>query len=139
MKNLLVAIVVAVAAVMAGVVAYRLSADALAIIVGVLLGLLALIPALIIGVVLLRRSQPTPLPMQPAPQAPPVIVVSGGFHPAAFPQQMGMPMSQPQPPMLPAPPTSSHGSSASWAMSRPKLSTSKTRNGRPLARGARHR
>ena len=103
MKNVLVAILVAVTAVMAGVVAYRLSADALAIIVGVLLGLLALIPALIIGVVLLRRSQPTSLPMPPAPQAPPVIVVSGGFHPAAFPQQMGMPMSQPQPPMLPAP------------------------------------
>lgn len=103
MKNLLVAILVVVAAVMAGVVAYRLSADALAIIVGVLLGLLALIPALIIGVVLLRRSQPTALPSQPVPQAPPVIIVSGGFHPAAMPQQMGMPVSQPQPPMLPAP------------------------------------
>ncbi len=103
MKNLFLAILVAIAAVLTGVIAYRLSADALAIIVGVLLGLLALIPALIIGVILLRRSQPMPMAAPPPVQTPPVIVVSGGYSPAALPQQMGMPTGQPQTPMLPAP------------------------------------
>ena len=108
MRNAILLILAAAAAALAGVMAWRLSADALAMILGVLLGFLALIPALIIAVVALRRSQETaPPPGAPIAQ-PPVVVVSGGF-----PQMLPMGQGQVQPAgygaqaMLPAPPPSS--------------------------------
>lgn len=108
MRNAILLILAAAAAALAGVMAWRLSADALAMILGVLLGFLALIPALIIAVVALRRSQETAAPPTTSTHAsqPPVVVVSGGF-----PQML--PMGQVQPAgygvqaMLPAPPPSS--------------------------------
>ncbi len=88
MRNAIILIIAAAAAALAGVMAYRLSADALAMILGVILGFLALIPALIIAVVALRRSQEqTPPPAAHASQ-PPVVVVSGGF-PQMLPMGQG--------------------------------------------------
>ncbi len=105
MRNAILLILAAAAAALAGVMAWRLSADALAMILGVLLGFLALIPALIIAVVALRRSQETaPPPGAPIAQ-PPVVVVSGGF-PQMLPRQ-GQPAGYGAQAMLPAPPLAS--------------------------------
>lgn len=105
MKNTLIATFVLVVAVLAGVVAYRLSADALAIIVGVVLGFLALIPALIILVLVLRRRESEPPPAQPPAFTPPVVVVSGypQMPPSMLAQQPASPYGSLNPPMLPAP------------------------------------
>jgi uncharacterized SAM-binding protein YcdF (DUF218 family) len=110
MRNAILLILAAAAAALAGVMAYRLSADALAMILGVLLGFLALIPALIIAVVALRRSQEQAAPPPPGAHTsqPPVVVVSGGGWPQMLP--MGQPAAQPgsfgPQAMLPAPPPS---------------------------------
>ncbi len=105
MKNTLIATFVLVVAVLAGVVAYRLSADALAIIVGVVLGFLALIPALIILVLVLRRREPEAPPVQTPAFNPPVVVVSGypQMPPSMLAQQPVSPYGSLNPPMLPAP------------------------------------
>ena len=106
MKTMLIAAFVAFVAVMAGVIAYRLSSDALALVVGVLLGLLALIPTLILALLLLRRSQqPEPAAPMMHPQ-PPVVVVSGGY-PQMLPQPQTMPYQQSAAMMPPPPPQQS--------------------------------
>jgi uncharacterized SAM-binding protein YcdF (DUF218 family) len=103
MKTVLAIIMAVVVATFVGVVAYRLSSDALAIVVGVVLGLAALIPTLVMVALLLRRNhqEAGPAPMyQPQP---PVIVVSGGTPPIAQqPQQMALP--DPSQALIPAPP-----------------------------------
>lgn len=77
MKQALIATLVLSVVVAVGVVAYRLSTDALALIVGVGLGFLALVPTVVVALVLgRRRTEPLP-PTFPYGQ-PPVIVVSGG-------------------------------------------------------------
>jgi len=88
-----------------GVIAYRLSSDALAIIVGVLLGLAALIPTLIMIGILLRRNQPETEAQHPMYQPqPPVIVVSGGY-PGQFAQQPQQPaLPDPAQALIPPPP-----------------------------------
>lgn len=105
MRNAILLILAAAAAALAGVMAYRLSADALAMILGVILGFLALIPALIIAVVALRRSQEqTAPPPSTHSSQPPVVVVSGGF-PSMLPMgQAGPPNGFGAQAMLPAPP-----------------------------------
>lgn len=108
MRNAILLILAAAAAALAGVMAYRLSADALAMILGVILGFLALIPALIIAVVALRRTQEQTPPPSAHTAQPPVVVVSGGF-----PQMLPMGQALPQPggynaqAMLPPPPPQS--------------------------------
>ncbi len=77
MKQALIATVVLSVVVLVGVIAYRLSTDALALIVGVGLGFLALVPTVVVALVLGRRkTEPLP-PTLPYGQ-PPVIVVSSG-------------------------------------------------------------
>ncbi len=77
MKQVLVITVVLSVVVLVGVIAYRLSTDALALIVGVGLGFLALVPTVVVALVLgRRRTEPLP-PTLPYGQ-PPVIVVSSG-------------------------------------------------------------
>lgn len=74
------------------IVAFRLSVDALALIVGVLLGIIALVPTLVIGGLLMRKTWER-RPEQQAHPTPPVIVVNGG-QPYAQTQQLPPP-SQP--------------------------------------------
>ena len=72
---------VLVSAVVAGVVVYRLSSDALALIIGVFLGMLALVPTLIVLTMVFRRGGPRTDSRETAMypmQQPPVIVISGG-------------------------------------------------------------
>jgi hypothetical protein len=77
MKQALIATFVLSIVVLVGVIAYRLSTDALALIVGVGLGFLALVPTVVVALVLgRRRTEPLP-PTLPYGQ-PPVIVVSSG-------------------------------------------------------------
>lgn len=105
MKNAIILAVAAGVAALAGVMAYRLSTDALAMVLGVVLGFMALIPALIIAVVALRRNHELPPPPAQTMSQPPVVVVSGGF-PQMLP--MGQPQGQQAPfanqAMLPPPP-----------------------------------
>jgi len=92
MKKALIPTIVVVVAVLAGVVSYRLSTDALALIVGVLLGLLVMVPVLAVLIWVLRgqvrgategayRSSTTPLPPVIVVQSPPP---SYPFSPQAY-------------------------------------------------------
>ena len=103
MRIIIVIILAAAVATFTGVVAYRLSADALALIIGVVLGLAALIPALLLSAILLRSKQQDdePKPMM-QPQSP-VIVVGGGYPAHSMPQPQNGTYGAPQP-MIPAPP-----------------------------------
>jgi len=104
MKTLVAIVLAAAAATLVGVIAYRLSADALAIIVGVILGLAALVPTLVMVAILLRRSQGDDETRPMYQPQPPVIVVSGGYSPpiAQQPQQAALP--DPANALIPAPP-----------------------------------
>lgn len=101
---------IVVVAVLAGVVSYRLSTDALALIVGAMLGLLVMAPVLAVLIWVLRgqargatdgayRSSTSPLP--------PVIVVQSPTPPyASLPQAYSLPPAPaeahgPQPPLGP--------------------------------------
>lgn len=89
MKKTIVGIILAGVTIMAGVISFRLSADALALIVGVLLGIIALVPTLALAMLMLRRNQQQSEDRMSAPtQQPPVIVVSGGY-PAMMPMGQG--------------------------------------------------
>lgn len=109
MKKALIPSIVVVA-VLAGVVSYRLSTDALALIVGAMLGLLVMIPVLAVLIWVLRgqargatdgayRPSTSPLP--------PVIVVQSPAPPyASLPQAYSLPpvpaeAHGPQPPLGP--------------------------------------
>lgn len=87
MKNAFIAVAALAVAVTAGVVAYRLSADALAMIVGVVLGFAALIPTVILAVVFLRRQSNQATDTRPAAPQAPVVVIAGGFPAQMLPQQ----------------------------------------------------
>lgn len=104
MKTFLTIVIAVAVATLVGMVAYRLSSDALAIIVGVVLGLAALVPTLVMVAILLRRGQTDTEPKPMYQPQPPVIVVSGGY-PAAMtqqPQQAALP--DPSHALIPAPP-----------------------------------
>ena len=104
MKTIIAVVSAAAVATLVGVIAYRLSSDALAIIVGVILGLVALIPTLFMVAILLRRNQADEEPRPMYQPQPPVVVVSGGY-PTPFaqqPQQAALP--DPSQALIPAPP-----------------------------------
>lgn len=96
-KQGLIIVITAVTVTLAAVVAYRLSVDALALIVGVFLGILVLIPTLVLSFFLLRKQSREERAEASRAQAfgqPPVVIVSGGY-PAAM---MSPPPNQnPQP------------------------------------------
>jgi hypothetical protein len=96
MKHVLMVTVVLSVVVAVGVVSYRLSTDALALIVGVGLGFLALVPTVVVALVLGRR-RPEPLPPTLPYGQPPVIVVSGGqpLLPTAAEPRAGQPALPP--------------------------------------------
>ncbi len=104
MKHAIVIILAAAAAALVGVVAYRLSVDALALIVGILLGIIALVPTVIVGGLLLRRSLEKREDERRGgfPQAP-VVVVSGGYPQAMMPQPQ--PQTQAPPALMSHTPT----------------------------------
>ncbi|NOX63931.1 MAG: hypothetical protein GXP42_18610 [Chloroflexi bacterium] len=93
--------------VVAGVVVYRLSSDALALIIGVFLGLLALGPALAVLALMTRRrtDEPSRVAGLHANHQPPIIIVSGG-HPPVPPVQSLEPRSQLAAGFIPPPATS---------------------------------
>ncbi len=106
MKTIIIATFIAVLAVLSGVIAYRLSADALAIIIGVVIGVVAIVPSLLMSFLMVRRQQVRDdeqfRAVQPQAQ-PPVVVVSGGF-PAHMLSPQAMPQPQPQGLIPPRPP-----------------------------------
>ncbi len=106
MKHVLIAMLVAATATLVGVLAFRLSVDALALIVGVLLGMAAMVPTVVIGGLVLCRSlekKDTERYSSHMTTQPPVIVVSGGMPSTWLPpvqQQQATPqalMSQSSP------------------------------------------
>ena len=106
MRKILIAAFVAAIAAVAGVMTAKLSADALAMIVGVVLGLAALIPTLILAMLILRRNgerskEQMRSPMYHQPQSP-VIVVSGGY-PQMLPHMQGATNAAMTQAMIPAP------------------------------------
>ncbi|MCS7041150.1 MAG: hypothetical protein NZP34_16210, partial [Caldilineales bacterium] len=105
MKHVLIATVVLGAVVAVGVITYRLSTDALALIVGVGLGFLALVPTVVVALVLGRR-QTQPLPLTPPYGQPPVIVVSGGqpLLPTTADPRSGQPALPPPAELVPTTP-----------------------------------
>lgn len=103
MKLIIAIILGAAVATFTGVVAYRLSSDALAMIIGVVLGLAALIPTLLLAAVFLRRKQEDEGPKPMYQPQPPVIVVGGGFPSQMLPQQQSGHLDPTQA-MIPAPP-----------------------------------
>ena len=102
--RLIIAIILGAAvATFTGVVAYRLSSDALAMIIGVILGLAALLPTVLLAAVILRRKQDDEEPRPMYQPQPPVIVVGGGFPSQLLPQQHPG-QHDPSQAMIPAPP-----------------------------------
>ncbi len=103
MKKALIPSIVVVVAVLAGVVSYRLSTDALALIVGVMLGLLVMVPVLAVLIWVLRgqvRGATDGAYRPSASPPPPVIVVQSPAPPYA---------SSPQAYFVPPAPAETHG------------------------------
>ena len=99
MKKIIVIGVITSVAVMTGVLGFRLSTEALSIIVGTILGMMAVLPTIVLVGFLLKKNQETTLNQaQSVQHQPPVIVVSGGMAPHAFFQP---PPPQNQPAILP--------------------------------------
>ena len=104
MKTIITVIAVAAVVTLVGVVSYRLSSDALAIIIGVVLGLAALIPTLVMMAIFLRRGQGDEEPKPMYQPQPPVIVVSGGYGPPMMQQPQQAALPDPSQALIPAPP-----------------------------------
>jgi uncharacterized SAM-binding protein YcdF (DUF218 family) len=94
--------------VLAAVVSFRLSTDALSIIVGAILGMIAILPTIMLVGYLLKKNQDAMLAnaAQAHQAQPPVVVVSGGVLPSHLVQpQTPAPAAQPMlPPPSQAPP-----------------------------------
>ncbi len=84
MKKTLVIGLIVVLAIMTGVVGFRLSTDALSMIVGALLGMAAILPTILLVVYLLKKNQEAVVHQQHGVQHPPVVVVSGGMMPPQY-------------------------------------------------------
>ena len=100
-KNIAIGVVI-VAAIMTGVIGFRLSTDALSIIVGAVLGMMAILPTIIIVAFLLKKNQEAMTGPPQGMQQPPVVVVSGGMMPPQYFQPQQQP-TQPAPGLLPPP------------------------------------
>ena len=100
MKKTIAIGVIIVAAIMTGVIGFRLSTDALSIIVGAVLGMMAILPTIIIVAFLLKKNQEAMASPPQSVQQPPVVVVSGGMMPPQYFQPQQQP-AQPAPGLLP--------------------------------------
>jgi len=90
------------------VVGFRLSTDALSIIVGALLGMAAILPTLIlVGYLLKKNQEVTPTGPTAGYQQPPVVVVSGGMMPPQYFQQTQQQPAPSTPALMPPPAPSS--------------------------------
>jgi hypothetical protein len=106
MKRIFAIGAIVVVAVMTAVVGFRLSTDALSIIVGAILGMAAIVPTLLLGGYLLKKNQETVAAAGPTQSyQPPVVVVSGGMMPPHYAQPHQQ--TQPQMPALMPPPAPS--------------------------------
>ncbi len=103
MKKIIAITAVAMAATMTAVVGFRLSTDALSIIVGAILGMIAILPTIALAAFLLKKNQEAAAQhQQQGFQQPPVVVVSGGMMPPNYFQSQQQP-AQSQPGILPPP------------------------------------
>ncbi len=87
MKKYLAVMGIVLSGVFVAIISFRLSTDALSILVGVILGMATLLPTLAIVGFLLKKNQDAMIANQAQPHSqpqPPVIVVSGGMMPAQF-------------------------------------------------------
>ena len=84
MKKFAAVAVIVVLATMTGIVGFRLSTDALSIIVGAVLGMAAILPTIILVGYLLKKNQEAMQHQQHNVSQPPVVVV-GGMMPAPYP------------------------------------------------------
>ncbi len=86
MKKGLLIIGVSFAVTLAIVIGTRISADALAVIVGVLLGVAGSIPTAVVIAYVFTRARSTPEPHLPPPYQPPVVVINGSERANLSPQ-----------------------------------------------------
>jgi hypothetical protein len=98
MKKIIAIGAIVIVAIVTGVVAFRLSTDALSIIVGAALGMIAILPTLVLAGFLLKKNQESLVGQSRNAQQPPVVVVSGGMMPHQFFQP---PQTNSQPAILP--------------------------------------
>jgi len=99
LKKLLGVGILVFTAVLAVTVGYRMSADAMAVVIGVVVGVLASIPmsALILIVTQRQRHAESEARWTPQRQTPPVVVIQGGQvaqRPEWLPQDASSPFSQ---------------------------------------------
>lgn len=99
MKKILAIGAITIVAIITGVVGFRLSTDALSILLGAVLGMVAILPTLVLAGFLLRKNQESMANQVQSVQQPPVVVVSGGMMPHQFFQPP--PQAQNQPAILP--------------------------------------
>lgn len=102
MKKTITITAIVMAAIMTAVVGFRLSTDALSIIVGAILGMIAVLPTIALVAFLLKKNQEAMVQPQQGFQQPPVVVVSGGMMPPQYLQPQQQP-TQTQPGVLPPP------------------------------------
>ena len=108
MKKTLAITIIVVAGILAAVVSFRLSTDALSILVGAILGMAAILPTIVLVGYLLKKNQDAMAATAAAnhQMQPPVVVVSGGMMPPQYFQPQPQPNQQANQAMLP-PPTQS--------------------------------
>jgi len=95
MKKTIAIAAIVMAAIMTAIVGFRLSTDALSIIVGALLGMIAILPTMALVAFLLKKNQEAMAQPQQGFQQPPVVVVSGGMMPPQYLQPQQQPQTQP--------------------------------------------
>jgi len=83
MKKFIAVAIIVVLATMTGIIGFRLSTDALSIIVGAVLGMSAILPTIAMAAYLLKKNQETAQQQQHHIPQPPVVVV-GGMMPAQY-------------------------------------------------------
>jgi len=95
MKKGLLIIGVSFAITLAIVIGTRISADALAVIVGVVLGVAGSIPTAVVIAYVFTRARSTPEPHLPPPYQPPVVVINGSDRANLPPQPLTLPTLSP--------------------------------------------
>ena len=102
MKKVFVIGVMILVVTVTAIVSFRLSTDALSIIVGAVLGMAAILPTVVLVAYLLKKNQEAITNQLQTQHQPPVVVVSGGMLPQQLMQQPQQQATQ-QPGLLPPP------------------------------------